>query len=209
MFLFSVWVLFFIPAALGADDAVPPNGGAVNKFPYIAAPQRSDDAVPVDGVKKVSPDSALPGQEDNRKLDESFFSTLEQVLNLTIAARVSEAGETAVWNVENTEYTVSGRSVSIKLLGNNIVIVAEFTPYVGEDNSIVLVAQGQVWISSPAEEPLKYLSTLKSIPVTMGERVLFFPLGVKTLEATSDNTYDIELEIKILPYTAGKETDSR
>jgi hypothetical protein len=43
----------------------------------------------------------------------------------------------------------------------------------------------------------------------MGERVLFFPLGVKTLEAAADNTYDIELEIKILPYTSGKETDSR
>jgi hypothetical protein len=185
-FLLSAWIILFAPSAA-----------------------RADDAAPFDGVKQAYPDTAVPGKEDNGKLNESFFSALEQVLNLTIAARVSEAGENAVWNVESTECTVSGRSVSIKLLGSNIVIVAEFTPYVGENNSIVLVAQGQVWISSAAESPLKYLSTLKSIPVNMGERVLFFPLGVKTLEATTDNTYDIELEIKILPYTAGKDTDSR
>ncbi|MDR2588207.1 MAG: hypothetical protein LBC67_02160 [Spirochaetales bacterium] len=149
-----------------------------------------------DSLAPENDEPRLPEKE--RRLDESFFSALENALNMNIAARISEAGESAVWNVESNECTVSGRSVSVKLVGKNIVIIAEFTPYVGADNSIVLVAQGQVWIASP-EEPLKYLSALTSIPVNLGERVLFFPLGVKSLEASADNTYDIELEIKILP----------
>jgi hypothetical protein len=130
---------------------------------------------------------------------EGFFTELEEVLSLNIAARVSEAGEDAVWRVESSKCTVSGRSVSVKLVGDNIVILADFVPYTGADDSVVLVARAQVWISSPAEEPMKYLSALESIPVKMGEKVLFFPLGVKSLEAVSDQTYDIEVEIQCVP----------
>jgi hypothetical protein len=137
--------------------------------------------------------------EDIQQPDEEFFSELEEVINLNIAARVSETGEDAVWKVESSKSTVSGRSVSVKLVGDNIVILADFIPYRDKGDSIVLVARGQVWISSPAEEPLKYLSTLESIPVKVGEKVLFYPLGVKSLEATSDHAYDIQLEIQCMP----------
>lgn len=143
-----------------------------------------------------------------KKIEDSFYTVLEQALNVNIAARVSEAGENAVWNVESTELTVPGKSISVRLVGSNIVIVAQFTPYIGEGDSLILLAQGQVWISSPAEESMKYLATLKSIPITLGERVLFFPLGVKSLEQKSGNMYNIELEIKILPHISAPETGS-
>jgi hypothetical protein len=120
-------------------------------------------------------------------------------LSLNIAARVSESGEDAVWKVESSKRTVSGRSVRVKLVGDNIVALADFIPYTDSDDSVVLVARCQVWISSATDEPMKYLSTLESIPVKMGQKVLFFPLGVKSLEAVSDRAYDIELEIQCVP----------
>jgi hypothetical protein len=141
-----------------------------------------------------------------QKIDESFYTVLEQVLDINIAARVSETGEDAVWKVESSELTVPGKSVSVKLVGKNIVVLAQFTPYVSENNGVILVAQGQVWISSPMDDQIKYLTTLKNIPVNLGEKVIFFPLGVKNIQEKEKNVYNIELEIKILPYN--RQTES-
>jgi hypothetical protein len=168
--VFLACAVFLVPVFLPADEGTEPSFGT--SAPDSAAAQQ-------------------PGEE--------FFSELEEVISLNIAARVSESGEDAVWKVESSKRTVSGRSVSVKLVGDNIVILADFIPYTDTDDSVVLVARGQVWISSLTGEPMKYLSTLESIPVKMGEKVLFFPLGVKSLEAVSDNTYDIEMEIQCVP----------
>ncbi len=141
--------------------------------------------------------------------DESFFNLLQQVLDVNIAARVSEAGEKAIWTVESSELTIPGRSVNVKLVGKNILVVASFTPYVKENGEIILVAQGQVWISSPVADEIKYLTTLKNIPITLGEKVLFFPLGVRNLEQEGKNLYNIELEIRVLPFSRQQEQKSR
>lgn len=141
--------------------------------------------------------------------DETFFSILQQVLDVNIAARVSEAGEKAIWTVESSELTIPGRSVNVKLVGKNILVVASFTPYLKENGEIILVAQGQVWISSPVADEIKYLTTLKNIPITLGEKVLFFPLGVRNLEQEGKNLYNIELEIRVLPFSRQQEQKSK
>jgi hypothetical protein len=130
-------------------------------------------------------------------------------LDINIAARVSEAGEKAIWTVESSELTIPGRSVNVKLVGKNILVVASFTPYLKESGEIILVAQGQVWISSPVADEIKYLTTLKNIPITLGEKVLFFPLGVRNLEQEGKNLYNIELEIRVLPFSRQQEQKSR
>jgi hypothetical protein len=184
-FIFFCCFVFFVSVFLSADEG---------------SRREAQDDSPAPGAEITSPagDSApetLTGQQPG----EEFFTELEEVLSVNIAARVSESGEDAVWKVESSKCTVSGRSVSVKLVGDNIVILVDFIPYTGADDSIVLVARGQVWISSQTDEPMKYLSTLESIPVKMGEKVLFFPLGVKSLEAVSEHTYDIEMEIQCVP----------
>ena len=130
---------------------------------------------------------------------EEFFHELKQVLSMNIEARISEFGEDAVWKVESSKHTISGRSVSVKLVGDNIVVLADFTPYVDTDSSIVLVAQAHVWISPQGGKPLEHFTALTSLPVRMGEKVLFFPLGVMSMETNPDNTYNIELEIHVTP----------
>ena len=130
-------------------------------------------------------------------LDDSFYNLLENTLNVNIAAQISYFGEKAVWSVKKSETTISGRSVNIKLVGKNIVVLAQLTPYENPDKSVTLVAHGQVWISAPLEKEIKYLSTMKSIPVNLGERVVFYPLGVNKLEKQPNDLYNIQLEIDI------------
>jgi hypothetical protein len=130
-------------------------------------------------------------------LDESFYTLLENTLNVNIAAQISYFGEKAVWTVKKSETTISGRSVNIRLVGKNIVVLAQLTPYENPDKSMVLVAHGQVWISAPLENQIQYLSTMKSIPVNIGERVVFYPLGVNKLEKQPNDLYNIQLEIDI------------
>ncbi|MCX7786560.1 MAG: hypothetical protein N2442_02540 [Spirochaetes bacterium] len=149
------------------------------------------------------------GSSSWKQPDDTFFSLLKQVLDVNIAARVSEAGEKAIWTVESSELTIPGRSVNVKLVGKNILVVASFTPYLKESGEIILVAQGQVWISSPVAEEIKYLTTLKNIPITLGEKVLFFPLGVRNLEQEGKNLYNIELEIRVLPFSRPPEQKSK
>ena len=147
----------------------------------------------------VAEEAAAEGESARRQPGEEFFRELTHVLCMNIAARISETGEDAVWKVESSKNTIPGRSVRVKLVGDNIVVLADFTPYIDADSSIVLVAQAQVWISPQGGKPLEHFTALESIPVRMGEKVLFFPLGVMSLETTSDNTYNIELEIHVVP----------
>ncbi len=163
---------------------------------------------PQTGVSQ-DPKADPRGSSSLKQPDDTFFNLLQQVLDVNIAARVSEAGEKAIWTVESSELTIPGRSVNVKLVGKNILVVASFTPYLKESGEIILVAQGQVWISSPVADEIKYLTTLKNIPITLGEKVLFFPLGVRNLEQEGKNLYNIELEIRVLPFSRQQEQKSK
>ena len=89
-----------------------------------------------------------------------------------------------------------------RLVGENIRIDVVFTPYQEEDGNLLLVAQGQVWYSEVSEVSkvkTRYLTSIQSLPVSLGEKVLFFPLGVSNEEAGT-KTLNIQLEVEIFPY---------
>ncbi|MFP4179037.1 MAG: hypothetical protein ACLFNZ_00865 [Spirochaetaceae bacterium] len=113
---------------------------------------------------------------------------------------IGEEGE-SVWNAESRRLTVSGRSVTVTMEGDNIEIHAQIIPFINQDNTILLVAKGEVWIGSGTKEEKEYYSTMKSLPVKAGESIMFFPVGVAV--DTDKNVYSIEMEIKVTPYTAG------
>ena len=84
--------------------------------------------------------------------------------------------------------------------GNNIVLQAKLTPYRAEDGSLILVAQGQIWIKeSTLDNAVRYLSTFKSIPINFGETIFFFPLGLSK-EISESKAFNIELAIQIVPF---------
>lgn len=138
------------------------------------------------------------------ELEDILQALLDEALSINIIVRVTENGHEEVLSYELTRVTISGRAVRVRLEGGNVTIVVEFTPYEEDDGSILLVAEGQLWLEAGTTEDIKYRTTLRSMPVKAGESVLFYPLGVASLD-DDDNELDqfnIELEIQVQPYTA-------
>jgi hypothetical protein len=131
--------------------------------------------------------------------NEDLETLIDKALQLQITAKVLPPDEQPVWNSQSKKVTIPGRSVAVRLVGDNIRIDVVFTPYQEEDGNLLLVAQGQVWFSEAPNAKTTYLTTIQSIPVSWGEKVLFFPLGFsKELAGTS--TFNIQLEVEIYPY---------
>ena len=118
----------------------------------------------------------------------------DRALVVRIIARVTEYGRETVWDMELTEITISGRAVQIQLEGGGMTARAQFTPY-ESGQSIMLVAQGQIWVANEDSSEVTYRSAFESLPVTLGESVIFFPLGEQNRDDA--DTLNIELEVRI------------
>ncbi|HUX22305.1 MAG TPA: hypothetical protein VMW69_13770 [Spirochaetia bacterium] len=130
-----------------------------------------------------------------------------EALAVNIVARVMESGHVSVWNMESRKITISGRGVQIRLEGDNVLVLAHLIPYLNDDNSILLVALGQVWAPAADRKGYKYYSTMKSLPVTAGEKVFFFPFGMAVDQKA--NVYTIELEIQVVPYSTSQKNTTK
>jgi hypothetical protein len=133
-------------------------------------------------------------------------SSLEQLIPglkdraviLDIVARVVEQNHEEVWNETNSKVTIPGKPVSLKLIGENLVVMVQFTPYLGLGNKgqNILVAQGQIWVNVP-NEGIRYQTTMQTIPLEYGEQIYFFPLG----RVSSANEARIEIQLELRPYS--------
>lgn len=127
---------------------------------------------------------------DLKSIEGEHFS-----VNLTTRI-LGEQNET-IWHMDSSNITVSGEAVKVKLSGDNLVLIANITPYLNKDNTIFLVAKGEIFLSDSADsEDVKYYTTLKSLPITNGEKVIFFPLGMAY--DSNSNFYSMEMEIQVL-----------
>jgi hypothetical protein len=127
----------------------------------------------------------------------------ERAVVLNIVARIVEPGDEEIWNSNNSKVTILGKPVSLKLIGENVVVYVQFTPYQQENGRSLLVAQGQIWINVP-NEGVRYQTTLQSIPMEFGEQIYFFPLG----KVGSANEAWIEIQLELLPYMPGGGTEN-
>ena len=139
------------------------------------------------------------GQDLN--INNALQALLDQALEINVAARVFLPNQEPKLCMENsTLTTIPGRSVAVTIQGGNLVIKAILTPYRNENNELILVAQGQVWLTdNKIENAVKYLSSFDSIPVNFGETVSFFPLGLSE-EIANSEYLNIELAIQIVPF---------
>ncbi|MBI9105978.1 MAG: hypothetical protein JEZ04_04485 [Spirochaetales bacterium] len=118
-------------------------------------------------------------------------------LSVNLNTRLLGTENETVWHMESTNLTISGEAVKVKLKGENLVLIANITPYLNPDNTIFLVAKGEIFLSdSDDSEEVKYYTTLQSLPVEDGEKVIFFPLGMAY--DSNSNFYSIEMEIQVL-----------
>ena len=142
---------------------------------------------------------ALSIESQQTELEDALRDLLENALEVKVVATVLPPNSQPVWNMEKTELTIPGRSVDIQITGKNIRVHAVFTPYRNEDDDLILVAQGQIWLSEPPEQEIRYASTYRSIPISLGEKILFFPLGMSG--EIVDTEFTLRVEIQIVPHT--------
>ena len=140
----------------------------------------------------------LPVHSD--ELEDLLQLIQKNAFKININARVIEDDTVSVWNMEVSRLTIAGKTVNVKLTDENIIVIAHITPYVDKADSITLIAQGQVYLSNPESKNVQYMSTVKSLPVSLGEKVLFYPLGYS--KGKKSDQFVIELEIQVLPYQA-------
>jgi len=137
--------------------------------------------------------------EDNSKeLQEALRYLQDKALEVQIHARLIGKDDENIWNTQSRKITVSGKSVSITLEGEDLTVKAHLIPFLNEGGAIFLVAKGEVWVQQSASQEKKYYSTVKSLPIKPGESVIFFPTGV-LMDTEENNIYTIELEIQVEP----------
>jgi hypothetical protein len=124
-------------------------------------------------------------------------SLQDRALVLDVTARVMEKDSQEVWNSSSSKITISGRAVGVKLLGANVIVAIQFTPYLTREGNAILVIQGQIWVNIP-DQGVQYQTTLQTIPVTFGEQVCFLPLGA----SSSNGDAYIEVLVNVSPYKA-------
>ncbi|GHT69454.1 hypothetical protein FACS1894110_18940 [Spirochaetia bacterium] len=134
-------------------------------------------------------------------LEELLPGLKDRAVVLDIVSRVVEQNQEEVWKENNSKVTIPGRPVGLKLVGSNVVVLVQFTPYpnFGAEGNAVLVAQVQIWINIPGEG-IRYQTTIQTIPLKYGEQIYFFPLG--SMNSPEDARIEILLELR--PYA---ETD--
>jgi hypothetical protein len=115
---------------------------------------------------------------------------------MDIVARVIEQDQHVVSTPENSKVTIPGRPVGLTLVGANIIIAVQFTPFFRPNGTNFLVAQGQIWINNP--DGLSFHTTIQQIPMEFEEFIYFFPLGSND----SEEEARIEIELVLYPYTA-------
>ena len=145
--------------------------------------------------------SALAAQE----------TTLEQVPGLReravvmhIVSRIVEQNQQVTWDSDNTKLTFPGRPVGLKLVGSDIVVAVQFTPFLRPNSKHILVTQSQVWINVP-NEGISYHTTMQTIPLQFNEQIYFFPLG----SIAENDGPQIEIQIVMEPYQGSSANTGR
>jgi hypothetical protein len=138
-------------------------------------------------------------QADELSLEESLRALFDQALQINIVARMIPDGQAPSVLVERSKLTIPGKPVAVRFEGTNLRVQANLTPYLLADGKLMLVAQGEVWLSEPsANDAVQYLSSIRSLPIEVGEKIFFYPLGIpKPVQGT--NSFNLALEIQIVP----------
>lgn len=101
---------------------------------------------------------------------------LGDALVVTVLAVVPQADSDTPWEARDLKYTIPGSAVSVKLVGSDVAVMLTLTPHRSADGKLLLVAQSQVWFKEG--ESLSYRTSINTVTVSYGEKLLFYPLGV-------------------------------
>jgi hypothetical protein len=136
------------------------------------------------GVQRAEPGSieAIP------------LSIRGEALAVSVRAMVSHPENKEPWQASERKYTVPGTPVSIKMMGSDVAVVVSMTPYRTKDGSLFMIAQGQVWFRD-SDGIVRYRSTVDTVGVNFGEKLLFYPFGVY-----ANGEAPLRIELMVDPY---------
>ena len=158
-------------------------------FASAAVMKAEEPAPPPD--QTVESDTA-PGDAPQREFFPRFRG---RAVILDIDARIVEQNNTVSWNESHRKTTIPGRPVGIKIVGANVVVAVQVTPYLRRGSvQKFLVAQGQIWMDVP-EQGIRYQTSIQTIPLEYEEPIYFFPLG-----PFREDTANIEVMLTLHPY---------
>ena len=164
---------------------------------YIFAENPGKDGSNIN--ENVSVSEAEKSSTDESKPDKKICATnSERFYQIKINLKILDDGKKELVNTDWNLATFSGKPVSINLKGNNLFIKADMTPYYSDKKSILLLTQANVRLKPTDSEVSKFYSTVNSLPIKLGEKALFFPLGL--LDEKMENISSCVLEIEVQPY---------
>jgi hypothetical protein len=129
-------------------------------------------------------------------LEEIIPALKNRAVVLDIDARVVETNRAVVWKEAHQRLTIPGRPVGMNLVGTNVAVAVQFTPYLRTKGQHVLVAQVQMWAEVPNHQGIRYQTSMKTIPLAFDEPIYFFPLG----SALDEDSARIEIMITLKQY---------
>ena len=94
--------------------------------------------------------------------------------------------------------TVSGKPVNINVKGSNLNLTAILILYRVDETTVMLLAHGKVLLKPVGSSGGKYYSTVNTLPLKIGEKALFFPLGL--IDEKMENISSCVLEIEVHHY---------
>jgi hypothetical protein len=121
----------------------------------------------------------------------------DRAIVLRMVTRVLEKGNIEAWNSDTYKVTFPGRPVGLKIVGENVAVFVQFTPYPRSNKRGVLVAHGQIFTET-ADGKVQYRTVMQTVPLEYNEQLFFFPLG----PGKSDDEAHIEIQIEMNRYNS-------
>ena len=143
-------------------------------------------------------DSETVDKNNDQSLNSEISSNVLKNYTINLSLRIYDDENTAIVNSSWTRITMSGKPVTINIKGSNLQLGAILIPYQVDENSVLLLAHGKVIIKPVDSSEGKYYSTVNSLPLKLGEKALFFPLGL--LDEKMENISSCVLEIEVHHY---------
>lgn len=145
-------------------------------------------------------DQALEAQSSAQRAEPGSIEAIplpirSEALAVSVRAMVNHPDAKVPWQASERKYTVPGTPVSIKMMGSDVAVVISLTPYRTKDGSLFMIAQGQVWFRE-ADGTVRYRSTVDTLGINFGEKLLFYPFGV-----FADGKEPLRIELVVDPYS--------
>lgn len=110
-----------------------------------------------------------------------------------IVSKVLGPKDRVLWEQNVEKPTNSGHPVVFKMGGENFRLKTTLTAFRKEATQFLLVVKGEVWLES-GENARSVQNTLQSVACELGEKVAFFPMGMRE---DAEDVHVVLLEITI------------